>query len=534
MREAAALPSAAQAWRSVMRGMRVRFDRRFAPRAAWSVALWTTLAVLSAWLACELPKHPQTSHLGDDSEYLLMTESFVRHGSPEFQVLDIFKALGALPPRWQHTIARKYFPNPLGYFRAADGRSFCWHFWTYPAFVAWVDRALYGRRLDTRAFGYANGGLFCAALWSFLQLRRSPRLWLLLLPLAFFSPLLWFLPLAHTEPFVFSLGLAASICYLRQRYLLAILLNSIAATQFQPLALLSVSFCVTAFATRLRLPAVRQSGLYWAAALAGLAITLVPSAFYFHHYGVTSLIARERFAAARFMSLDKFLSMFIDLNDGMLTYLPGLLCMLIWALPLTLRRALQTRSAWHLLPWAFTMAVLWSATSALGWNFQTQGVSRYALYAVPGLLLLIAVELRARATLHPSALACIAIAFGLQLWVHASFGWLKFRGHNCLHHNELAEYVLERWPSLYNPPPELFCARTTRGRCFVDQDTGLVREQHLPVIFFGRDHRPLKALAVTCDPERLLAAARWTPEQQARIRERLAACPARIPIYIDF
>jgi hypothetical protein len=218
----------------------------------------------------------------------------------------------------------------------------------------------------------------------------------------------------------------------------------------------------------------------------------------------------------------------------MLTYMPGLLLLLAWALALALRRAVGQGRLRHLLPWLATLTALWSATSALGWNFTTQGVSRYALYAAPPMLLLVANELRALPRLPKSTLACIVVAFGLQVWVHATFGWFDYHGHNARHHNIVAGYVLQHWPRFYNPPPEMFCTRTLGTRCFVDPDTGLVREEHLPAVFVDDHGKPKKALAVSCDPERLLKAANWTTDQRATIRKRLSVCSERVPVYVNF
>jgi hypothetical protein len=501
--------------------------------------LFALLATLISRTLIESPKHVQTAHFGDDSEYLLTTESFVRHHSPDFRSEDAPSVLANLPPRWRWAIARKYQgAAPMGYFASRDGRYFCWHFWTYGAVVAPIKLFLAERGLGAQAFGYANCWMFCAALFAMLQLWPSPRVWLVLVPLAFFSPILWFLPFAHTEPFVFSLGLAAVSCLLRRRYLSALLLNSLAATQFQPLALVSLLYCGEALASRLRWRwlwgSFKASWAYCVACLACSAVNLAPALFYRHHFGVTSLIAREGFAASRLMSMDKFLSMFIDLNDGMITYMPSLLWLLSWSAVLALRRAVTQRTLRHLLPWVATLGVLWSATSALGWNYQTLGMSRYALYAAPPMLLLVANELRALVRVSIWMQACIVIAFGLQLWVHVTFGWFVYRGHNNLHHNIVANYVLQRWPGYYNPPPEMFCARTLGARCFLDPKTGLVEERHLPVVFTSDEGKPVKALAVTCDPDRLLKAADWTAEQRAVIRARLSPCPERVPVYVNF
>src|SRR4051812_26533018 len=255
----------------------------------WSqLAMAASLLGLIVWTCWESPKHPQRTRFGDDVEYLLGAQSIVRHGSVDFRPGDELAALAQLPKKWRGSAALKYRPpRPSGYFESRDGRLYSWHFWTYPAAVAPFKAVLDPRGLGPRAFHYANVLYFCAALLTLSQLSSKPRLWLTLLPLAFFTPVLWFLPLVHTEPFVFSLGLVSLGCALRERRVLAILFSSLAATQFQPLALISLYLCAES------LPLYRRRPWTLAACIACTALAFTPNAFYYWHFGNPSLVTRE-------------------------------------------------------------------------------------------------------------------------------------------------------------------------------------------------------------------------------------------------
>jgi hypothetical protein len=519
-------------------GMTTRARRR-AARYARFISLAAVIACLVTLTWRESSTRGQSFHFGDDADYILMAQSIAEHGSPDARPDDAVAALSQLGKRWSVGVRKRFaaWPHMPGYFPDRKGQLYNWHFWTYPSYVAVFKRRLDSHGLGAIAFALANTVVFCAALLSLLQLWRMPRVWFAIVPLAFFSPLLWFLPLAHTEAFVYSLLLIAVACRLRRRYLLATLISALAATQFQPLALLSGVFAIEGLFAQRRpdfsAAARLRRGLWFSCALAGAAVTLAPSAFYYRHYGVTSVISREGFAASRLMSFDKFRSMFIDLDTGLVTYMPGVLLMLLYSLGLVAIRSARERSVRALIPWAVVAFILWSTTSALNWNYHTQGVSRYALYCTPALLMLIAIELERR---RPSAssFVVIALALGLQLQVHRAFGWYEFRGHNGLHHNVVARYVLERWPSLYRPPPEIFCSRTRRQRCVLDPGTGLVAASELPVIFYDRAGHPRKALAPTCARAQLLGAYGWTSEQAARIRDTLPPCEPNRLAYVDF
>jgi hypothetical protein len=515
-------------------------------RALSLVGLAASVIVLITWTWLESPKYPQLSHFGDDPEYLLMAQSFVRHHTPDYRPGDDAELLASLPRGWRNSLLKKYRPpRPSGYFDADDGKLIAWHFWTYAAAVAPIKAQLDRRDLGGRAFHVTNMLVFCAALLGMLQLWQSPRLWACLLPLAFFTPVLWFLPLAHTEPFIFSLGVLAVACYLRARRLLAILFGALAATQFQPLALAVFAVCAQSLwiyagarwqAQSLR-QAARKHALRMAASLVFASLALLPAVYYKHYFGTPSLVTREGYADSRLMSIGKLASMFVDLDTGMLVYLPGVLLLLSWSTLLAARRGYRVRSITPLLPIAVVIAILWSTTTARVWNYHTQGMSRYALYTVPVMLGVIGIELKRLERFGWSSASVLAVALGLQLVVHRSFGWFDYRGNDNVHHNQIALAVLQRWPSLYAPVPEIFCSRTLHRRCWIDLETGYVTDEYLPAVLQDAATAPLKALVKPCDPGSTLRARPWSQAQVAMIKAVAADCRERAtigPRYIDF
>jgi hypothetical protein len=479
----------------------------------------------------------QHRHFGDDQEYLTMTTSFVRHGSPDFQPGDDIATLLVLPWGWERSLGGKFFhgPAPASYFPDKDGRYYGYHFFTYSALVAPV-RALLDQRFDRyRAHQYTNLLCFAAALLSLLQLRS--RLFWSLTPLVFLTPVLWFLRYAHTEAFAFSFGVAALSCYLSGRVLLSILFSAIAATQYQPLALLPVFLYAEWSWALLR----RAGGLprKLPKLLLGLAITaivLVPSVFYFVHFGTPNLIARQGFANTRLMSLSKFGWMFIDPNGGMVIYTPGVLLLLLAAAGWAAQRARRERDFWGLALFGCVLGTLFASTCQLNWNHPTFGVSRYVLYAVAPALLFIGSEL-AKLRL-PTRLAVwrlralVLTAVALQLFAHHEHGYFEYGGLDSAHHSHLAQYVLNHWPALYSPPAEIFCERTV-SVCHTDSATGDPLPQYLPAIWRDPAGVPRKILATRCDAERVLSANPWSEAERAKIRAAMQSCRGTGVFYID-
>jgi len=497
------------------------------------------LLVMSVWLLGTAQR--QTVHFGDDQEYLTMATSFIRHGSPDFRPGDDLAMLAALPRSWVRSLGKKFHPGspPYAYYLSRDGKYFGWHFFAYPALVAPLRWLLDARPDAARAHQDTNLICFCLALLSLLQLRARPRLFWLLLPMVFLTPVLWFLPYAHTETFVFSLGIVAVTCYLSDRPLLAILCNSIAATQYQPVALVSIFICIEW--TWRQFSQLRQSHVSdvlsrWPKALAVLAATsivFIPSLFFYVHFGVPNLVARESLVSTRLMSFDKFAWMFIDPNGGMLAYTPGLLWLLLAAAFWAGQRALRERNFWGLGLLSCALLTMFGSTVQRNWNHPTFGVSRYVLYGIAPMLLFIGNELRLMpASRTTQLLAVVSVAIGLQLLAHRVHGVFEYQGRDSGHHSDFALYVLERWPALYSPPAIIFCGRTL-GKCMTDVVSGEPLPEYLPAIWQDRQGRPRKVLAAGCDPEPVLRARAWSATEIAKIRSGLHDCRGPGPKYIN-
>jgi hypothetical protein len=528
--------------------------------------LFVVIALYSVWHYGG--RTEQTRSFGDDHEYLTMTMSLVLHDSPDYRSGDGFRLLPGLPFRWRNALLHRVFSDkpPLGYYAGRDGRYYSYHFMTYSALVAPL-RAWFASRPDaSRAHQLANMLVFSAALLSLLLLRRKPRVFWVIAPLLFVSPVLWFLPYAHPEAFVYSCGIAALCCYLRGYVLPALALTALAATQYQPLALLALCLGAQLIWNELRGRPVfpcassapgqdAEPNVPVSTALLGersrgsigrrrvrptllitgvfaSSVAFLPDAFYFWRFGSPNLIAREGFARTSFLSASKFGSLFFDLDTGMLCYAPGLLLWLLVAAGLCLRRSLSERAGWGLALLGCALVGMFASTSARNWNHPTFGLSRYALDALPTLALFIGNEL-ARTRLRARWLVAVALLAGaLQLLVYAQFGLFEYRGPDSSHHSPLARYVLAHWPALYSPPAEIFCERTL-PHCPQDPDTSLPFANNYPVIYLDERGIARKVLTGNCDASVVLGAWPWNPEQRARLAARLKKCHATGPVYLE-
>ena len=475
----------------------------------------------------------QQQHFGDDQEYLTMVSSFLRHGSPDFRPGDDQDALSVLPKRWVSSLHKKFFPNkpPAAYFESHDGKYYGWHFFTYSAAVVPMRAWLNGRGDAHRAHQYTNLVMLSLALLALLQLRSRPVLFWTLTPLAFVNPVLWFSPYAHTETFVFALGILALVAHLSGRPRLAMLCNSIAATQYQPLAPISVFLCVEWLYLHRKELRSRAFAPRVLAALACTAPILAPNVFYYLHFRAPNLIAREGMAKSNLLSFARFGGMFTDLDDGMFVWLPGLSLLLLLTAAWSLRRSLRERDVWTLGLLGCVLFGMFASTCQRNWNHPTFGVSRYVVYAVAPFLMYIGRELTQQRGAVRLPLCAAALALALQVALHSHSGWFSYRGHDSAHHGVVASYVLEHWPALYAAEPEHFCERTKQNRCQTEPEGHLLHSEY-PIIWSDSQARARKILTRGCDPEPVLRARPWTSEEDAAIRKGLRGCHDGEPHYI--
>jgi len=403
------------------------------------------LALLGA-AALVLPLRPH----GDAGEYLLMLESLHLHGSPELRPGDV-ESLRSLVARDSLSIDEsRVLPN---YHRAGSGKFYCYHFWAYPL-AGLPARAL----LQTiglsplRALPLTNALLFGLALVvvGLLPWARVRPLWLV--GLLAFSPALAFVMWPHPEVFTFAFVTLALALSLSGYTAAGVLASALASLQNPPLVLLVGALLVAAFVSAWRKRRLRGAIL---PLLAGLP-ALVPPLFFQWNFGVWNLSVRPSEAADSLSAL-RALDLAIDLNLGLLPHAPVTLALgLGVALVGLLRR--RPQPALEVLLLLPLLAIACTANS--NWNNDTAGPSRYVVWMFP--LLAFAAAGGGGAPERPPGRAAawaLALALATQAVPLAARGG-PLAPSDFLRHSMAARYVLDRWPRLYRPAPEVFVERT--------------------------------------------------------------------------
>ncbi|HWJ93416.1 MAG TPA: hypothetical protein VNT33_01740, partial [Telluria sp.] len=175
---------------------------------------------------------------------------------------------------------------------------------------------------------------------------------------------------------------------------------------------------------------------------AGVAVYALPLLFNLWQYGVPNIIAK-RFSDPSLVGMERLVSFYFDLNQGMILAIPAVLVALL---------ASARRAPWLLAACAlFTLALALPALAVLNWNSGAAGVMRYAFWAAMPFVFALLLLLRERQRWHAGALAVLAAAQASAMVHAASYDYVEF--------SPLAKAVLVRAPARYHPEPEIFAER---------------------------------------------------------------------------
>ena len=265
--------------------------------------------------------------IGDGNEYLGMTISLFDHFTPDLREEDIALREQILAKNGI-IFDEKY--DYGGYFESLNGSYYSYHFWIYSLLNLPVFSILHHFNLnELRSFQITNSILLLFSLFMILnikytRLNRFQRSWLFLF-LAF-NPILLYIRWTHPEVFIYSFIVIGICFYLKNNYPLAVLASSIASLQSPAVSILTIYLIICGWnVSRHRLSEL--SLLF----ISG-SISAIPYIFYYLNYHTTNLIVYYGVSSIRYITIDKILSLFFDLNFGLIVYIPLLMFMSLFLL----------------------------------------------------------------------------------------------------------------------------------------------------------------------------------------------------------
>lgn len=330
------------------------------------------------------------------------------------------------------------------------------------------------------------------------------------------SPFLPFLLWPHPDVVTGALVTSSLVFRHDGRRVAAVLAIALASLQAAPLALAAALFWAEAAWAAQRLgrePRVRSVGRLTLA----LTPALLPTLFALVAFGRPSPLVLAGAYDPRRLSVFRALELLVDPSLGLLPYVPLTLALaLVLALVRLARRRTESderpNQAWLL---AASALVAVASTGAANWNHGTVGPSRYGLWLLPFLFVLLAEGVEdASGRFRRIVLPLAVLAALTQATIAFARGGVQ-APEDYTRHSLVARWVLERWPALYNPTTEVFIERTEGREINPDQHRtelvvyrsaagcrkAWVQKRHLPAMAEscggpprdGPDFRELKA-----------------------------------------
>lgn len=406
---------------------------------------------------------------GDGHEYSLITQAFLNHQTPDIRQsdikdrldqLNIYKSIGYIPEIFNQiklTIENKQ-NSSHGVFRSENGLYYGYHFWLYPAYVACIEAISNTMGVNPLAdFQIANAVLFLFLLGCILfifkiELNRS-----LSLAFAFlFGGTLYYLKWTHPEFFIATFIFLGYLGLYRNRVIFAFIGFSLAATQVITLWALFfiIPFWLYLFDKgnfRNSLVSILKAKLNWI-------LFFLPTAsilFYYYNFGKINLIGSS-FVDLRFLSLSHLFSLYFDINQGVIVGAPWLLFVIFGFFYKIKYFSLECKKS-------FLLAIMGSLIISVpllvhtGLNAGQSVFERYAMYSIIPLLAW-------SGFYFTEIIKSNIVKFLLLLFAVIYSSIFKFANapEDYLEHKPWVKYIFEKKPSLYNPEPAIFYARTLK------------------------------------------------------------------------
>lgn len=475
---------------------------------------WLLLAVVAGSLTWYFTTQATIQQAGDIAEYYGITQTVITE-----QTL-------ALSPTQQTELEKRLHPeyfhgNPHNYLTNSEGVRYPIHFVFYSILAVPI------RLLLEAVGGDPLKSLWLLNVWS-LMLALATIWWryvknwwqrLVILGLTVLSPLMSFLIWPGPDLWYLSLLLVAMFAFLNKERRLSVLLTVLASWHSQPLIVLAglLAGYDIATSTQWELSRHHQNltlnlNKIWQYLLIG-AIGLLPYAYNLYAFNSPTpwIVIQDGWTQIRGFglhnaSLQKTFEQLFDFNIGQFWYAPALFVISLASLAVAI-----WKKNWQVLALAVcTMIAAVFYQTNPGWHYGTAGYGpgRHALLYIP-LVIMLSFQLFRHKKVIPIVLLTVAL---LSQMVVLSFNnFLEPDLTRTLHHSVLAKYVLEHYPHLYNPTPEIFVDRTNHD------------DQTLPTsaIYKNKEGKCVKAWVLYTDQDLLEAeCGALTPDQKFLLDNR--------------
>lgn len=435
---------------------------------------------------------------GDGFEYGMMVESFYNHASPEMAHEDVNSFQNNHPNTYQFFIdeinktnfieSNNFMSNIGGYYTDLYNKQYSYHFWMYsllnmPSKYISTVLPFGGDYIFTLTHFFL---LLAFIIYMYKFCTVSDYCKFILVVAFILSPTIHYFKWSHSEFFISIFVYWSIILFYEKKYLWAAILSAVASTQnsviiLLPLFYISIElFNHKLFIEKKEFYHINKTKLvkFLITYLPVFILIAIPSYFYFKHYHVTSVIVANGFMDGKSSFLNRFFGVYFDLNQGIIIGAPLILITAIILIPIKLIYARKEKLDLFIIIVVLmqTIAVL----KASNWNCGHSVILRYGVWIYSSLLAFVIFNLS-----EIKYKDLVGLLFITQFIV------LVFNKHligkiDYISHNEVSKFVLNNFPTLYNPDPEIFAERTLGFEG--------VKAENSPIVYYGLDGKPKKGL----------------------------------------
>ncbi len=440
---------------------------------------------LLVFLYFSLKYFPGYPH-GDAPEYILTTEAFINHASPNITEHDVESYIGLNSKKYKEDVylgIKETFKKPnsfkdgnYGFFLSNSGKVYSYHFWFYSLLN--VPARYFIKLLDANihiTFILTNVILACIVLgiiFSTVSITTSQKI---ILGLLFFSsPHVFYVGWAHPDFFAGCFVFISLFFFHHKKFYPSLLCMSIPAMQFPPLFIPSFAILIwILISNKLSLKSIVLSALC-------SVFIVFPPIFYYLNFGVFNIIVNQGFIDINNVNWTRFKSFFFDLNQGMIVGIPIILIIVSLHFSVKIFSLIYSfikngiRKSYNLLISNIALKYYYIGIfcvlsmgyfylQMVNWDHEMSIVNRYVSWNAPFFIFyFFNITLNIRNILIKYALFLTAV------WMQFYIFYSNYDKNNIWwgynnKHSQIAQYLLDNHPHLYNPEPSIFIRRHSKA-----------------------------------------------------------------------
>lgn len=411
-------------------------------------------------LAVSLISKPQRN--GDGHEYSLIAKSFVNHLSPNITANDVSDRINDIYENNSSDYSLPYLENikkgildneenaaNIGIFKSSNGSYYGYHFWFYPLLTAFTEKILSIFNINPlKSFQVVNALLLVFALY-LMAIRDKKDGIAQFLFLA--GGVLFYLKWSHPEVMIYTFVFLAFYNLITDRPLRAVAFISFASIQVVSISLLFI--LVPVYMAKLKKERVIVTSFCllkrWQVWFYGI-VSISSIIFYYIEFGKFSLIGSQASSISN-INFHHFISYYFDLDQGLWIGAPWVVLFIL--LVKKKNNSKLFNDLIFSLIFSIIICIPLMANNAI--NSGQSIFQRYALYSISPIVAWCCVY---------SSTVLDSINKKIILILVATLYILFCRGYtneiNTIAHKPWTSYLLENYPHLYEPEPDIFIVRT--------------------------------------------------------------------------